>query len=987
MTSIDSELVGILEHQYRPSKEDGRFIWLIQVAPDGKPYGAGELFDDSLQVATRIRWAAGKGGAIHLCNTALTGYTDDTHRAELTADYTASVVLDIDQKDQDCDPSQLFDRINNVQPIPSIIANSANGFHVYYQFNMNVVGELKSIHRTLQAHYKSKGVIVDPAHSATKSTIRALCSLGKNGIMRVGDTGVCSGPVYDIESFAFALGVNGFQIEIEGEVHNDSEMMFSLRPQVNRNQLFHTCAATNQFFVDSASGFESGSVSSYHDARMFASQMAHSYNPELDDPTDVTDRRDFTVGVLTQYPQHDPEHAATMFEGTLKTPAMRCDKWHSERYKSMCEVCKYREYLADNSPVANAINDEAIGEYANKEELDPNASANASTTPGVLQTPAINVTNPAPTETIPGNPRLPEGYSIGKNGTVFRYIEPEAGAVDDSGEPLQPTYRPVCKPAFTLMQCNIRMIRNSSKDPYIDGWEGMVFGSEAPLNIGAQALNNPNELKKDISPTGIKLLSQNEAHKYFWELVDLAPDRKFVERLGYKDKSHDEFIMLGTHLTDKTVEHVEMRGPLKTNYIDGEKGIENVRPCGDITAWRDVCLTPFIKNAELSSHMLLILSAFAAPLYAITGHESGPVLNFYGDSSTGKTTALNIANSVYGPPTTHTLTPRDTQVSMFLKMGMVKNLPVTLDESTTLDPKVLFDLAYISSGGRDKSRGNQDGGLQAQTDWNTCVLATSNYPARALVSALAANNDAVYNRLIDFCMESEVITEDNKQIMQAAQITANNNFGLVGQLFIQEVLRQRSYILTAYANHMAQTNYNKAGRFIERHFTLIEIAVSILGKLNLIDPADMTHISDTLKEVAELSSSGKQQLITDAMPSLVDLRLYCQQRAVPMDPVRYKDEYLANVVAGTVQPDRKEVCYEDSGIYFMTKDFFRYYALINHPTFSMSVVKDLINKQLKPQGQQLDCGARLYVPTVNGRYINSSATVITKRTRLLQIPQ
>ena len=70
-----------------------------------------------------------------------------------------------------------------------------------------------------------------------------------------------------------------------------------------------------------------------------------------------------------------------------------------------------------------------------------------------------------------------------------------------------------------------------------------------------------------------------------------------------------------------------------------------MRTAGTQDGWRDGVAALCVDNSRLT---LAVSAAFAAPLLDITGDDSGGI-NLQGQSSTGKTTALHAAVSVWGP--------------------------------------------------------------------------------------------------------------------------------------------------------------------------------------------------------------------------------------------------------------------------------------------------------------------------------------------------
>lgn len=1010
MAFTSQTLAEIYDHIYQPSKKDGRYIWIQQTAHDGKPWGDGQLHTSATVLVKQIDAAAKVKASVHLCVSALSEFDKDSKRSALTSAYAAGIVLDIDFKDHEIPPDEVIELINKIDPIPTMVADTANGMHVYYLFEENIISVFGSVHRALAGFFGEQGVRVDPAHSSPKTTIRSIGSTGKSGDMIVGTNGVFGGPKYTLESLAAAIGLTEFEADPTGENLGYTEAMFSLRPQVSRQQLFHTCAAVAQFDADADTRFQSGAVSTYHDARMYASQISHTWLEGHYDITDMNERRDHAVRVLTQYPGHTHEKAEALYLSTLTTPSIRCHRWSSERYTSLCNACRYggEGQKQMTSPVQNAINDEAVGLVPDtgEESEDSNAVINAQTmhvvTPAASKTSAkrsqgiaeavLNVTNPTPSDDIPTGLRLPDNYFIGKNGTLFVKQPPPPD--DEDGKEV---IKPISNPAWVIDTLNKRQ-QSVSGQPLSGGYEGYVVGTNDRFDVGSLSLNGENELNKDLSNATVQVFHIKEARKYFGKLIDagIVKQRPFVERLGWhRDKNKEHvFYQLGLAIKENEVLFSEPKGSLRTHFIGSNGDVTDVRPRGDVQLWRDNCLTPFVTDPHLSQHMLLVLSAFTAPLYGITGNESGPLLNFHGDTTTGKTTALAIANSVFAPPNRHLINARDTTVSLFHKIGLIQSLPVTLDEASTLDEDVMHDLCYQMTGGRDKSGmiGSSNGGhqLRQTNDWNTCVLSTANNSARSLISRKAGDNEAVYVRTIDIEIPSgpDVHNDANRKLMVKAAKVAEENFGCVGLMYLQEVVRERDAISNAYDHMHEQGLYRGAGRFLERHFALVKVVASLLLKLNMITSADMQHIGDTLLATAAASKSGKSTIITSTTPMYSDFLLELGSDAMPLDRKEYEDEYMPTISANSTPPKMNQSVWEDAGFFYCVTGYLHRYHSVNHPAYTRAQMIDEFNRQLQVQGlpEIVLLGARR-VPITKGRVINSSSTVDTTKQRLHKIPK
>ncbi|MCQ6307615.1 DUF927 domain-containing protein, partial [Bacillus cereus] len=93
-----------------------------------------------------------------------------------------------------------------------------------------------------------------------------------------------------------------------------------------------------------------------------------------------------------------------------------------------------------------------------------------------------------------------------------------------------------------------------------------------------------------------------------------------------------------------------------------------------------------------------------------------------GSTSTGKTTALKVAASVWG---TNQLVNEfnATKVSVERKAAFLNSFPLLLDDSRKADERLLQSFVYTFSGGRSKGRGSV-GGSQREYTWRNIMLTT-----------------------------------------------------------------------------------------------------------------------------------------------------------------------------------------------------------------------------------------------------------------------
>jgi len=138
---------------------------------------------------------------------------------------------------------------------------------------------------------------------------------------------------------------------------------------------------------------------------------------------------------------------------------------------------------------------------------------------------------------------------------------------------------------------------------------------------------------------------------------------------------------------------------------------------GSLESWQHEIAAFCVGNAWLA---FAVSTGLAPPLLAITGDESGGV-NFVGSSSTGKTTALRVASSVWGG---------DEQLNRW--RATLNGLEGTaqqhndrllpLDEVGQVDARDAGPIAYMLANGTGKHRARRDGLPKPAATWRLLFL-------------------------------------------------------------------------------------------------------------------------------------------------------------------------------------------------------------------------------------------------------------------------
>ncbi len=165
----------------------------------------------------------------------------------------------------------------------------------------------------------------------------------------------------------------------------------------------------------------------------------------------------------------------------------------------------------------------------------------------------------------------------------------------------------------------------------------------------------------------------------------------------------------------------EVIGPNAAGVIfqSGERGHEEHTKGGTLQGWREGIAAPASGNPLL----LLALSAgFAGPMLARCNSEGGGI-HFVGDSSTGKTTAIEASCSIWGGPN-YRRSWRATANGMEGAAALFNDCLLALDEISECDPKEIGAIIYALGNGRGKQRASRSGSARGVVRWRCFVLSS-----------------------------------------------------------------------------------------------------------------------------------------------------------------------------------------------------------------------------------------------------------------------
>ncbi len=152
--------------------------------------------------------------------------------------------------------------------------------------------------------------------------------------------------------------------------------------------------------------------------------------------------------------------------------------------------------------------------------------------------------------------------------------------------------------------------------------------------------------------------------------------------------------------------------------FQSDNAVENTfRSKGTPDQWRDRVGAMCVGNSRLA---FAVACAFAGPLLRPANMESGG-FHYRGDSSSGKTTALKLAASVYGGAS-YLQRWRATDNALEAIAAQHSDCLLILDELAQIDPKTAGECAYMLANEQGKARATRTGTPRTRQAWRLLFL-------------------------------------------------------------------------------------------------------------------------------------------------------------------------------------------------------------------------------------------------------------------------
>lgn len=249
-----------------------------------------------------------------------------------------------------------------------------------------------------------------------------------------------------------------------------------------------------------------------------------------------------------------------------------------------------------------------------------------------------------------------------------------------------------------------------------------------------------------------------------------------VDYLGWTDDQHTTFIATPEETHGY---YLDLYGTLK-NYSSEFKAK------GSLDGWKEI-ISPFLATDSDDNPLFPIARAviaayFTSPLLPIFEVRSF-ILHTFCNSGGGKTAANWLGASVWGNPEQLKATMNATRYSIEQKAGLLKNLPMFVDELQSIakhkQTATAEELIYMIANDQGRDRGKKDGNLRETKKWRL-IACTSGERALTESNTYAGAKNRVLELYGKPIPESRMASSVYRKLKR--------HYGMAGKIFMKKVI-------------------------------------------------------------------------------------------------------------------------------------------------------------------------------------------------------
>jgi hypothetical protein len=307
----------------------------------------------------------------------------------------------------------------------------------------------------------------------------------------------------------------------------------------------------------------------------------------------------------------------------------------------------------------------------------------------------------------------------------------------------------------------------------------------------------------------------------------------------------------------------------KTDIVHrGKHADPSFKVAGELKPWQNAMQLVY-GNMPLEA---TVATAFAAPLVELVGSSSLVVSIYSPLSGIGKTTAMMLAQSVWGHPRTGMSSLQDTNNSVMKKIADLKSLPVYWDELKTKDQlDQIVEIVFQVTQGKGKARLTRDITQAEAPSFTTMFVVASNLGIADSVYAQTESTEAGGLRVFEIVAQQLANPLANHKAGQLL-LPIQANYGHAGAAYAEWLARNKALavqVLSAVSDSMeARHKFSPKERYWRLTMETILVGATLANHCGLTQfdiPGLSSFLDTTLRS---MRADMKQQEHTTMATSL-----------------------------------------------------------------------------------------------------------------------
>lgn len=413
------------------------------------------------------------------------------------------------------------------------------------------------------------------------------------------------------------------------------------------------------------------------------------------------------------------------------------------------------------------------------------------------------------------------------------------------------------------------------------GWQDLTF-RQAYLTDGNR------EFATSLADQGIVLGGRKQTETFQFMLRSYMDELRAIKAMtnlhgtmGWKE-NNTQFV-IGNRLyrrVDASVVREDITVAAGTQRLSNE-----LYTCvGDLDAWK----TTIDALSKMPEFAFSVGLGFGSPLMQFVGLK-GVVVSLCGPTGSGKTLAQLAQQSIWGDPGELHFSAKYTQNTLFNRLGMYNNLPMTIDEATMMRDEDVGDFCYWVTQGKDKARLNRNADERETRTWANIVTISTNTAFTSKMVASGMETDAQMARLLEVNIPDRDIFQKDSTTGRKVYRMLSTNYGLAGDVYLKHIMSLGAEELKRRYEERLDTFqkrycvvFSGTERYWEAAFVLFELGCELATEAGLIT-FDYAHVVqkmlrsiDALRRAIDDNQQDAFDLVTEY------LRVYADQTITVM---------------------------------------------------------------------------------------------------------